>query len=462
MNKDTNKNDFYGKLVRLILPMTFQNFMFALIPVSDAMMLVTLDQDQMSAVSLASQAMFVLNIFLYALVSGMSMFAAQYWGKKDIRSIEKILGYTLRVTLPVVFIFFAMAFFCPLGVIGIFTKEPAIIEYGMGYLKIVAFAYIFDGLAQVLAAILKNVELVAESTVISIFMVVANIGLNAVFIFGLLGAPAMGARGAALATSISAGIGFIGAIIVLKFKSKVRVRFKDIFRTKLELRKDFSKYSGPLLANNLFWGLGFTMISVIIGHLGGDAVAANSIAAVVKDLVSCFCFALAAGGSIVVGNELGAGNLERAKDYGGRLCKLSVISGIILGAVTAALTPVIVRMVNLTPTAKHYLTWMLLMCLYYILGRSINSVVISGIFAAGGDTKFGMICDTVTMWGFIVPFGALLAFVIKIPVIWVCFFLYLDEMVKIPVVYKHYKKYLWVRNLVDKDNEAEETAEVTA
>ncbi len=455
MNNNTHKNDFYGKLVKLILPMTLQNFMFALIPVSDAMMLVTLDQDQMSAVSLASQAMFVLNIFLYALVSGMSMFAAQYYGKKDLKSIEKILGYTLRLTLPVVFIFFAMGLFCPLGIMLIFTDEPAIVEYGIGYLRLVAFAYILDGLAQILAAILKNVELVAESTVISVFMVVSNIGLNAVFIFGLFGCPAMGARGAALATSISAGIGFIGALLVMNTKSKVRIRFKDIFKVNLDLRKDFSKYSGPLLANNLFWGLGFTMISVIIGHLGADAVAANSIAAVVKDLVSCFCFALAAGGSIVVGNELGAGNLARARDYGGRLCKLSVISGIILGAITAALTPVIVHFVNLTPTAKHYLTWMLLMCLYYILGRSINSVVISGIFAAGGDTKFGMICDTVTMWGFIVPFGALLAFVIKIPVIWVCFFLYLDEMVKIPVVYKHYKKYKWVKNLVDKEVPAE-------
>ena len=453
MNKNISNKDFYGKLVKLILPMTLQNFMFALIPVSDTLMLVTLDQDQMSAVSLASQAMFVLNMFLYALISGMSMFAAQYWGKKDIKSIEKILGYTLRITLPMVFIFAAMALFCPLGIMRIFTDVPSIIEYGIGYLKFVALAYILDGLAQVLAAILKNVELVKESTIISVFMVVTNIGLNAVFIFGLLGAPAMGARGAALATTITSAVGFIGALVILKMRSKVQIDIRHILHTDPELRNDFSKYSGPLLANNLFWGLGFTMISVIIGHLGGDAVAANAVAAQVKDLVSCFCFALAAGGSIVVGNELGAGNLDTAKDYGDRLFKISVISGLILGAITAALTPVILAMVDLTPTAEKYLMWMLLMCLYYIMGRSINSVVISGIFAAGGDTKFGMICDTVTMWCFIVPIGALLAFVIKIPVVWVCFFLYLDEMVKIPVVYKHYKKYRWVKNLVDKDQE---------
>lgn len=448
MNK--SKDDFYSKLTKLILPMTLQNFMFALIPVSDAVMLVTLEQDQLSAVSLASQAMFVLNMFLFAIISGMSMFAAQYWGKKDVRSIEKIMGYSLGLMVPMVLVFFAMAFFCPLGIMRVFTDEPAIIDYGMGYLKFVALAYIFDGLAQVLAAILKNVELVKESTIISVVMVISNITLNAVFIFGLLGLPSMGARGAALATTISSFIGLAGALIVLLNRSDIKIRFRDIVSTDIDLRKDFSKYSGPLLANNLIWGMGFTMLSVIIGHLGSDAVAANSIAAVVKDLVSSFCFALAAGGSIVVGNELGAGNLDKAKDYGGRLLKLAVVSGIILGAITALLTPLIVHVVNLTPTSKKYLTWMLLMCLYYIFGRSLNSVLISGIFAAGGDTKFGMICDTVTMWAFIVPIGALLAFVVKIPVIGVCFFLYLDEMVKIPVVIKHYKKYLWVKNIVDK------------
>lgn len=448
MNK--SKDDFYSKLTKLILPMTLQNFMFALIPVSDAVMLVTLEQDQLSAVSLASQAMFVLNMFLFAIISGMSMFAAQYWGKKDVRSIEKIMGYSLGLMVPMVLVFFAMAFFCPLGIMRVFTDEPAIIDYGMGYLKFVALAYIFDGLAQVLAAILKNVELVKESTIISVVMVISNITLNAVFIFGLLGFPSMGARGAALATTLSSFIGLAGALIVLLTRSDIKIRFRDIVSTDIDLRKDFSKYSGPLLANNLIWGMGFTMLSVIIGHLGSDAVAANSIAAVVKDLVSSFCFALAAGGSIVVGNELGAGNLDKAKDYGGRLLKLAVVSGIILGAITALLTPVIVHLVNLTPTSKKYLTWMLLMCLYYIFGRSLNSVLISGIFAAGGDTKFGMICDTVTMWAFIVPIGALLAFVVKVPVIAVCFFLYLDEMVKIPVVIKHYKKYLWVKNIVDK------------
>ena len=219
----------------------------------------------------------------------------------------------------------------------------------------------------------------------------------------------------------------------------------------MDLRKRFSKYSLPFLLNQLLWGFGFAMITIILGHEGLDAASANSIAGIVKDLVSCLCFAIASGSVIVVGNELGAGNLDKAKEYGDKLFKITIISGIILGLVAAASAPVILHFVHLTETAEHYLLIMLLMCSYYILGRSINSTLIGGIFSAGGDTKFGFICDTVTMWGFIVPVGMLAAFVLDLPVMVVYFILNLDEIIKIPVVLAHYKKYKWVKNIINEE-----------
>ena len=203
--------------------------------------------------------------------------------------------------------------------------------------------------------------------------------------------------------------------------------------------------------NQLIWGFGFAMITVILGHLGTDVASANSIAAIVKDLVSCLCFAIASGSVIVIGNELGAGRLDVAKEYGDKLFKITVISGIILGLIAAASAPVILWFVNLSETAEHYLFIMLMMCSYYILGRSINSTLIGGIFGAGGDTKFGFICDTVTMWAFIVPVGFLAAFVFEWPVMVVYFLLNLDEIIKIPVVLAHYKKYKWVRNIINEE-----------
>lgn len=435
--------------MRLILPITLQNFMFALVPVSDAVMLVALDQDAMSAVSLATQVMFVFNLFVFALLSGLSMFAAQYWGKGDVRSIEKLLGYTTRLMLPVLALFFSTTFFLPGSVMKIYTDDPVIIAHGIKYLRIVSISYVVDGIGQLYATVLKNTDHVKESTILSILMVFMNIGLNAVFIYGLLGMPRMGAAGAALATTIAMSFGFVAFTVAMILRCPAKIRIGDILASDISMRRRFSKYSTPFLINQLFWGFGFTMISVIMGHLGADAVAANAIVAVVKDLASCFCFALGSGGAIIVGNELGAGELRRGKEYGGKIAKLAIISGIIMGALVAASTPLLVPNLNLTSKASEYLTQMMLMCVYYILGRSINATVIAGIFAAGGDTRFGMICDTLTMWAFIVPVGALAAFYFKLPVLAVYFILNLDEMVKLPAVYIHYKKYKWVRNIVE-------------
>ena len=436
---------FSKKLVSLIIPMTLQNFMFALVPISDAAMLVALNQDSMSAVSLAAQVTFVLNLFLFGISAGTNMFAAQYWGKGDKESIEKLMGYSTKLLLPIAVLFFAMAMFLPTGLMRIYTNVPGIIDYGVQYLRVASFSYLFMSLAWLFEAILKNTGFVRESTAISISMVILNIILNGIFIFGLLGLPPMGAAGAALATTLSSLWGFVGCIWILLKKCSVKLRIKHIINTDENIRKEFSRYTTPFMANQLFWGIGFTMISVIIGHLGADATAANAIAAVVKDLVSCFCYALGSGGAIVVGNELGAGRLEKGKEYGNKITKLTIISGAILGILVALSAPLVLKIVNLTPQASEYLKYMLWMCSYYILGRSINSTTIGGIFAAGGDTKFGFICDTITMWVFIVPAGFLAAFYFNLPVLVVYFILNLDEMIKLPVVFIHYRKYKWVR-----------------
>lgn len=446
VKKDTT---FRKKLISLILPMTLQNFVWALVPVSDAVMLLFLSQEAMTSVSLASQVPFVLTLFTISIASGGSILAAQYWGKGDTESVEKIFGYMFVLSLPVMAVFFGCTMFMPQGVIRIFTNEPELIAGAIPYLRLASFSYIFMTLALIFETLLKNVGYVKQCTIVSIVIVFLNITLNAVFIFGLIGAPEMGIAGAALATSVSNFVGFVMCLFFLLKLTKFRLRFKNVFRVDLSLRKRFSKYTLPYLMNQIVWGFGFAMITVIMGHLGKDAASANGIAAIVKDLVSCLCFAIAGGSVIVIGNELGAGRLDVAKVYGQKLFKITIVSGIILGIVAAASAPVILHFTHLTDTAEHYLFIMLMMCSYYILGRSINSTLIGGLFGAGGDTKFGFICDSVTMWAFIVPVGFLAAFVFDWPVMVVYFLLNLDEIVKIPVVIIHYKKYKWVRNIIN-------------
>lgn len=161
----------------------------------------------------------------------------------------------------------------------------------------------------------------------------------------------------------------------------------------------------------------------------------------------CFSTGLGSAGSIVVGNALGAGKLEQARKDGAYLCRMSLVSGLVTGAFLLALSPVVLELADISRQAREYLGPMLVICSYYLVGKSVNSMTIGGIFCAGGDSRFGLICDIVTLWCFTVPMGMIAAFVYRAPVLVVYFLLNLDEIVKLPAVYLHYRKYRWVRNL---------------
>ena len=274
-----------------------------------------------------------------------------------------------------------------------------------------------------------------------------NIVLNAVLIYGLFGAPRMEAAGAAAATSISRAVELLWVLFELGRKDRIKIRIRFFLHPDRALRRDFWRYTLPVLGNELVWGGGFTMYSVIMGHLGTDAVAANSISNIVKNLVVSFALGLGNGGAIIVGNELGAGRLETAREYGGRLCRISIVSGICSGAFLLLISPAVLAVTDLSPQAAEYLKWMLVMCSYYMVGKYVNATTISGIFCAGGNSGFGFLCDTITLWCFTVPAGFLAAFVFRWPVLAVYFIVNLDEIVKLPAVYRNYKKYIWLKDL---------------
>ncbi len=438
---------FAKKLLTLVMPIAFQQFMLALVNASDAIMLGVIDQDSLAAVSLASQIPFVENLFLAAMTTGLSILAAQYWGRGDLGAVERIFAFVMKVTATIALVFGLAALLAPRLLMMMFTSEEELIAAGAVYLRTVSPSLLLTGISQVYLCILKNSGSALRSTVISSVSVVINIVINAVLIYGLLGAPRLGIAGAAAATVIARVIEVAWCIIASARRSKVHLRLKNMLHDDKKLRADFLKYSLPVLGNQLAWGLGFTMYSVIMGHLGKDAVAANSIANIVKNLIVCFCTGLASGGGIIVGNELGRGRLDTAREFGRRLCKLAIWCGLGSGALLIALIPLILKLSELEPAATSYLGVMLLMCSYYVAGKSVNMTTIGGIFCAGGDSRFGLICDTVTLWCVTVPLGFFTAFVLKWPVLAVYFVICLDEVIKLPAVYHHYKKYKWVRNL---------------
>lgn len=442
---DERKRSLRKEIVRLALPIALQQFMTALVGACDAIMLGKLSQDAMSAVSLATQVTFVFNLFMFAFMAGENMFVAQYYGKGDYTGISQVFSLVTKICGCIAVVFLAGTLFFPEQLMRILTNEETLIVLGSEYLRVIGISYVFSGIAQIFLAIMKNCGAVNMSTLINGVMVILNIALNAVFIFGLSGFPKMGIKGAALATVLATVVQFLWSVGYVLCRIRA-VKF-GLRSCEKKLFGRFWQKTVPLLINNLAWGIGFSMYSVIMGHLGTDAVAANGIANISKNLVVCFCLGLGNAGSIIVGNRLGADRLQEAKEVGETLTKTAIIAGIVSGLVLIALSPFITKMVDLTPTARGYLQKMLLISSYYIAGKSVNCMTIGGIFAAGGDSKFGMLCDSVTLWCIIVPLGCICAFILKLPVMVVYFVLNLDEIIKLPVVYKHYKKYKWIKNL---------------
>lgn len=434
-----------------MLPIAFQQFMLALVSAMDAIMLGAVSQDAMSAASLATQVSFVENLFLAAMTIGLSTLAAQYWGKGDRESVERIFAYVMKITAMVSFLFFAVTLLLPEFLMTLLTNEPVLIAGGAQYLRAAAPSLLLTGLSQVYLCALKNTDRARTASMISSSCVVLDVFLNAVLIFGLLGFPRLEIVGAAVTTSISRGVEVLWCVLASMRPGSVRLRLKHLAARAPRLTKDFWHYTLPVLGNEIVWGVGFTMYSVILGHMGSDAVAANAIASLSKNLAICLCMGIGSGGGIMVGNELGAGQLDTAKTYGSKLCKWAIVSGVLSGVLLLAVSPAILYLVDLTPQALHYLKWMLVITAAYLVGKSINCLTIGGIFCAGGDSRFGFKCDLITMWCVTVPLGFMAAFWWKLPVLAVFAIVNLDEAIKLPAVYRHYKKYHWLKNITQEE-----------
>ena len=440
-------DDFYGKLRKLTLPIAFQSLMLASVAAGDALMLGRVTQEQMTAVSLATQVQFVQNMFIMAATAAGAILGAQYWGRGDRLTVQKLFHIMLRWSGLISLLFFAACELAPELLMRLFSHDSPIIEIGSGYLRIAGFSYLLTGISQCYLTTMKVTDHVGPCAWISSSAVVLNLILNAVFIFGLIGAPRMEARGAALATTISRAAELALCIVLSAGKSYVRPAWHRLLEKQKQLSADFRKQCIPLLGGGLLWGIGFTSYTAIMGHMGTDAAAANSVAAVVRDLICCVCNGVGSAAGIMVGNELGAGDLEKGKAYGIRLMKLSYVIGIASTAVVLALTPLVLRMVILTENAQRYLTGMMVIMAVYMIGRSVNTVTINGVLDGGGDTVFDMYSLAVCMWGIAVPLALLGAFVFHWPVLAVYACTCLDEVGKIPWVMIRFRKYKWVQNL---------------
>ncbi|MBQ4622973.1 MAG: MATE family efflux transporter [Clostridia bacterium] len=445
------KRSFYKYAIAITAPIALQNFMDTMVGSADIIMMSFVSQAALAASSLAGQLMFVLQMLLFGLSSGASVLGAQYWGKKDSETVARVLGIALRVSIIVGLLFSLVAACFPATFMRIFTNDESLVVEGVKYLRAVSPSYLLGAFITVYLSVMRSVERVKMSAIVHCSSVVMNIVLNACFIFGFGPFPALGVIGVALATTITRIVEFIVCLIDACLCQVIRFRFIHLIQKGGQLTRDFISFSVPAAANDIVWGLAFSVYSIILGHLSSDIVAANSVASVVRNLGTVVCFGCSSSAGIILGKALGDNKLKEARAYATRFVYMSIVTALLGGVVILLCRPFVLDFMHLyvtvTDVVKTELNTMLYINSYYILGSSVNTMLCCGIFRAGGDVKFGLFCDMVAMWVYAVPMGLLCAFVFKLPEMWVFFILCLDEFVKMPAFIFHYKKRKWLRNI---------------
>lgn len=445
------RDTFYSQIFKLVLPIIIQNLLSAAVSSADVVMLNYAGQTSISAVSLASNYASVLFMVFYGLGTGATILCAQYYGKGDMQAIQAVEGIALHFSLIISLCFAGFAVLMPEAMMRVFTNDTELITVGVSYLRFMSVSYLCWGITEVYLAVLRSIGKVVISTAMNVLAFSLNVFLNAVFIFGLFGAPRLGAMGVAIATSLARLTELLACLAVSYYSKEIKLDFKYLFVKNKTLFSDFFHLSLPALGNDIIWSVGFSMYSVILGHLGTDAVAANSLVVVVRNFGTILCYGMASAGGILLGNIIGENKMKEAKEGAKKLMKLTVITGAVGGLIILAATPFVLRYASLTEQAMYYLKYMLLINTYYVMGTAVNTTLIAGVFRAGGDSRFGFVCDTIDMWCYAVPLGFIAAFALKLPVMWVYFLLCTDEFVKWPWVIRHYRSGKWMNNIT-RDN----------
>ncbi|ELC8455207.1 MATE family efflux transporter [Clostridium perfringens] len=452
----TRDKRFYRLLFSIALPIAVQNLITFMVSMVDTLMVGALGEIQLSAVSIANNLFFVLTILMFGLAGGSNIMISQYWGKGNVKTIHKILAIMYRVCLLITGIFIFIALFLPKYFMGIFTTDKAVIDFGASYLRIVCIGYLFYSITNCTIMMLRSVKTVSISIIVYTASLVVNSILNWIFIFGNLGAPELGIRGAAIAT-VCARITEFSIVLVFMFiyERKIGLKIEHLLKLDKEILKDYVGLCTPVLCNELLWAIGASMISVIVGRMGTEVVAANSINGVAHQFVTVFIFGMSNATAVIIGNTIGEGKKEKAKEYAYSIGSFSVVMGCISGLMILLIKPFVVNFYNVSYSTKLIAMEIMNVTSGIIVFQSLASNFMMGVLRGGGDAKFVLINDLIFMWLVAIPGGFFVAFVLELPVALVFLVIKCDEILKsLTSVYRVISG-KWV-NDVTKDYEFEE------
>lgn len=454
----TKDRSFYRSLVTLAVPISLQNLVTFAVSFADNVMIGSLGDDAISGVYIGGQLQSVLQMFVGGIEGAILILAAQYWGKKDTQSIRKVVSIGIKFALAVGLLSSLVAVLFPQWVIRAFTTEPGVIQEGAAYVQIVGFTYLFFSLSQVMIAAMRSVETARIGLYISCMALVINVCLNYVFIFGHFGFPAMGVRGAALATLVSRILEMcVGVGYVLFVDKKLRFGLKDLLHTDRQLLRDFIRYGLPVIGGQVVWAINSLANTKILGYYSAGVIAAASITGMLHNLVYVWMNGMSSAVGIITGKTVGAGQYEKMKEYSKTVQMIFLFVGLISGAAVFLARDGFISLYNASPEAQAYSRQFINVISVTIIGTCYQAACLFGLVKSGGDISFVFKKDTIFVFLVVIP-SSLLAMWLGAPpwVVFAC--LKCDQILKCFVAIVKINRYNWMKNLT-RDNTSQEEKE---
>lgn len=445
----TRDKHLYRSFFPLLLIISLQQLASFVVNMVDNVMLGRYTEAALSGATLVNQYQFVLQNLASGIGMGIVVLAGQYWGKKDLEPIKRIISLGTKLGLIAGLAFLALSLAVPREMLLLLTDSVPVIDEGVHYLSILRFTFPIFGLSCSLMYSLQSVETVMVGTVMSISTVCINACLNYCLIYGNFGAPELGVAGAAIATLISRIMELVIVLIyVLRVDKKLHMRIRDLLRVDLSYLGDYIRVAAPLMTSGFFWGIAQGVQTSILGHLTPPAIAANSICTIVYHLLAVFGMACTSASSVTIAKTIGEGHLNKVRPYSITLQLIFILIGIASGLIIFLTRGAVVSLYSeLTPEAKELTYQFLTILSITTVGSCYQYPVASGIVAGGGDTKYPAIIENLFMWLWVIPLSALCAFVLQLPpaLVFVC--LKSDQVLKcIPNAIKC-NRFRWIREL---------------
>ena len=454
----TKDRSFYRSLVTLAVPISLQNLVTFAVSFADNVMIGSLGDDAISGVYIGGQLQSVLQMFVGGIEGAILILAAQYWGKKDTQSIRKVVSIGIKFALAVGLLSSLVAVLFPQWVIRAFTTEPGVIQEGAAYVQIVGFTYLFFSVSQVMIAAMRSVETARIGLYISCMALVINVCLNYVFIFGHFGFPAMGVRGAALATLVSRILEMcVGVGYVFFVDKKLRFGLKDLLHTDRQLLRDFIRYGLPVIGGQVVWAINSLANTKILGYYSAGVIAAASITGMLHNLVYVWMNGMSSAVGIITGKTVGAGQYEKMKEYSKTVQMIFLFVGLISGAAVFLVRDGFISLYNASPEAQAYSRQFINVISVTIIGTCYQAACLFGLVKSGGDISFVFKNDTIFVFLVVIP-SSLLAMWLGAPpwVVFAC--LKCDQILKCFVAIVKINRYNWMKNLT-RDNTSQEEKE---